>query len=417
MPSRRNAVYLILILCLVSALLTGRAFFFTLAYVFGGLIALSMFWAWLSVQWISVSRRTRSSRAQVGHTLEESFAVTNRSLLPRLWLEVRDHSTLANHRASHVVPWMAGRQTYRWSVETPCTARGEFQLGPMTFLSGDPFGLFSTPRHVEAVSRIVVYPATVPVHRFDLPTGVLSGGDAQRQRTHVITTNAAGVREYTSGDSFNRIHWKTSARRDSLMVKEFELDPLVDIWLFVDFDAAALIEDPLIRRINGTGPVITNTPTLPPSTEEYAVVAAASLAQYFLTSERAVGFAAYAPKRVVHQPERGPRQLNRILETLAPARSLGSTTLANVLTLETPYLGRGTTLILITAAIDQAWIRAAQMLGSKGIRPLVVLIDSASFGGGISVDPARSLLRNARIPHLVIRRDDDIGTVLNAGAH
>jgi hypothetical protein len=57
------------------------------------------------------------------------------------------------------------------------------------------------------------------------------------------------------------------------------------------------------------------------------------------------------------------------------------------------------------------------MLGSKGIRPLVVLIDSASFGGGISVDPARSLLRNARIPHLVIRRDDDIGTVLNAGAH
>lgn len=417
MPSRRNAVYLILILCLVSALLTGRAFFFTLAYVFGGLIALSMFWAWLSVQWISVSRRTRSSRAQVGHTLEESFAVINRSLLPRLWLEVRDHSTLANHRASHVVPWMAGRQTYRWSVETPCTARGEFQLGPMTFLSGDPFGLFSTPRHVEAVSRIVVYPATVPVHRFDLPTGVLSGGDAQRQRTHVITTNAAGVREYTSGDSFNRIHWKTSARRDSLMVKEFELDPLVDIWLFVDFDAAALIEDPLIRRINGTGPVITNTPTLPPSTEEYAVVAAASLAQYFLTSERAVGFAAYAPKRVVHQPERGPRQLNRILETLAPARSLGSTTLANMLTLETPYLGRGTTLILITAAIDQAWIRAAQMLGSKGIRPLVVLIDSASFGGGISVDPARSLLRNARIPHLVIRRDDDIGTVLNAGAH
>jgi uncharacterized protein (DUF58 family) len=417
MPSRRNAIYLILILCLVSGLLTGRAFFFTLAYVFGGLIALSMFWAWLSVQWVSVSRRTRSSRAQVGHTLEESFAVTNRSILPRLWLEVRDHSTLANHRASHVVPWMAGRQTYRWAVETPCTARGEFQLGPMTFLSGDPFGLFSTPRHVEAVSRIVVYPATVPVHRFDLPTGVLSGGDAQRQRTHIITTNAAGVREYVSGDSFNRIHWKTSARRDALMVKEFELDPLVDIWLFVDFDVAALVEDPSVRRINGTGPVITNSPILPPSTEEYVVVAAASLAQYFLTSERAVGFVAYAPKRVIHQPERGPRQLNRILETLAPARSLGTTTLANMLTLETPYLGRGTTLILVTSSPDHAWIRSAQMLGSKGIRPLVVLVDNASFGGGIPVDPARSLLRNARIPHLVIRRDDDIGTVLNAGAH
>jgi uncharacterized protein (DUF58 family) len=416
MSSRRNAVYLILISCLLAGLFTGRAFFFTMAYVFGGLIGLSMFWAWLSVQWLSVSRRTRSNRAQVGHTLEETFSVTNRSWLPRLWLEVRDHSTLENHRASHVVPWMAGRETYRWSVATPCAARGEFQLGPMTFLSGDPFGLFTTPRHVDATSRVVIYPATVPVHRFDLPMGVLSGGDAQRQRTHVITTNAAGVREYVGGDSFNRIHWKSSARRDELMVKEFELDPLVDIWIFVDFDAGALVEDPSVRRIRNVGPVITTTPTIPPSTEEYAVVAAASLTQYFLTSERAVGFVAYTPTRVVHQPERGPRQLNRVLETLAPARSLGTTTLANMLTLETPYLGRGTTLILVTASPDPSWIRAAQMLGSKGIRPLVVLVDAASFGGAQHVDPARTLLRNARIPHLVIRRDDDIGTILNVGA-
>ncbi len=416
MANRRNAVYLVLILCLLSGLLTGRAFFFTLAYVFGGLIGVSMFWAWLSVQWISVSRRTRSSRAQVGHSLEEHFAVTNRSWLPRLWLEVRDHSTLANHRASHVVPWMAGRQTYRWSVETPCTARGEFQLGPMTFISGDPFGLFSTPRKVDATSRIVVYPATVPLHRFDLPTGVLSGGDAQRQRTHVITTNAAGIRDYVTGDSFNRIHWKTSARRDALMVKEFELDPLVDIWLFVDFDSAALVEDPSVRRINMTGPVITNTPTLSPSTEEYAVVAAASLAKYLLTGERAVGFAAYAPQRIIHQPERGPRQLNRILESLAPARSLSDTTLANLLTLETPYLSRGTTLIIVTASVDPQWIRAAQMLGSKGIRPLVILVNSASFGGTQPIEPARALLRNTRTPHLVIGRDDDIGAILNAGA-
>lgn len=417
MANRRNAVYLVLITCLISGLLTGRAFFFTLAYIFGGLIGVSLFWAWLSVQWVAVSRRTRGTRAQVGHVLEESFTVTNTSWLPRLWLEVQDHSTLANHRASHVVPWMAGRQSYRWSVETPCSARGEFQLGPMTFISGDPFGLFSMPRRVNATSRIVVYPATVPVHHFDLPTGVLSGGDAQRQRTHVVTTNAAGIREYASGDSFNRIHWKSSARRDALMVKEFELDPLVDIWLFVDFDAAALVEDASVRRINDVGPVIAASPFVPPSSEEYAVVAAASLAQYFLTNERAVGYAAYAPHRIVHQPERGPRQLNRILEALAPARSTSTTTLTHMLTLETPYLGRGTTLIIVTASADLQWIKAAQILGSKGIRPLAVLVDGASFGASrTKIEPARALLRNTRIPHLVLRRDDDIAAVLNAGA-
>jgi uncharacterized protein (DUF58 family) len=49
-----------------------------------------------------------------------------------------------------------------------------------------------------------------------------------------VTTNVAGVREYAPGDSFNRIHWPSTARAGRLIVKEFELDPTADIWLFLD---------------------------------------------------------------------------------------------------------------------------------------------------------------------------------------
>lgn len=415
MPNRRNAIYALLIASLLIGLFTGRAFMFNLAYLFGGLLLVAWAWAWLSVQWLGVSRKTRSARAQVGHNLEESFTVVNRALLPRLWLEVQDHSTLSGHRAGHVVPAMAGRSSYSWKAQTPCVVRGEFQLGPMTFVSGDPFGLYTSERKVNATSRVIVYPQTIGVAHFGLPMGVLSGGDAQRQRTHNVTTNAAGVREYASGDSFNRIHWKTSARRDELVVKEFELDPLVDIWLFVDFSTAALVE-PNVQRTNGTGAVIPTSSSVPPSTEEYGVVAAASLAKHFLTGERALGFAAYTPARVVHQPERGGRQLNRILETLATARSFTSYTLAQMLTLETHYLSRGTTLIIVTSSLDAAWVSAAQMLNSKGIRPLAVLVDPESFGGIESAEPLRSRLRNGRVPHVVVRSGDDIGKALAAGA-
>jgi uncharacterized protein (DUF58 family) len=417
MPNRRNAIYALIISSLIIALLTGRALLFTLVYILVALLAVSAVWAWISVQWIGVRRKTRSTRAQVGHTLEENFRVSNTAWLPRLWLEVRDHSTLAGHNAGYVVPAMAGRSSYEWKAQTPCLARGEFQLGPMEFISGDPFGLFTSTRRINATSRVVVYPQTVRLSRFELPMGILSGGDAQRQRTHVITTNAAGVRDYVNGDSFNRIHWKTSARRDSLMVKEFELDPLVDIWLFVDFNAAALVEAPNVERVNGTGPVIPRNADVPESTEEYAVVAAASLAQHFLTGERAVGFAAYTPSRIVHQPERGGRQLNRVLESLATARSFTSYTLAQMLTLETHHLSRGTTLIIVTASLDASWVNAAQMLNSKGIRPLAVLVDPTSFGAyGSSIDDLRSRLRNARVPHVVLRNGDDLSAVLGAGA-
>ncbi len=411
MPNRRNAVYALLILSLITGLLTGRAFFFNLAYLFGGLLLISFIWAWTSVRWISVSRRTRARRAQVGRVLNEVFAIHNRAFLPKLWLEVRDHSDLPGHRASHVVPALGVRSRYRWYVETPCLVRGEFRLGPLTLLSGDPFGLYLASRQLSATSRVIVYPATVPVNRFELPMGVLSGGEAQRRRTHFITTNAAGVRDYVPGDSFNRIHWRTTARRDQLTVKEFELDPLVDIWLFVDFSAASLVEMPSVVRSPTSGNVIPNDQGIPHSTEEYAVVIAASLAQYFLEMERALGFAAYVPHREVYQPERGARQLSRILQTLAVARSFSRLNLHQMLTLETPYFSRGTTLVVVTASVNHTWIAEAQTLVRRGIRPMCVLIDPASFGGPASAE-LQAMLRLSHIPTVVIQRGDDLTAAL-----
>ena len=412
MQNRRNAIYGLLILVLLTGLFTGRAFFFNIAYLLGGLLFISLIWSWTAVRWIAISRRTRARRAQVGRSLDEVFVVSNRAFVPKLWLEIRDESNLPGHRASHVVPALGARASYRWYVETPCLVRGEFRLGPMTILSGDPFGLFLSARKLGATSKVIVYPATVPVNKFELPMGILSGGDAERRRAQYITTNAAGVREYVTGDSFNRIHWASSARKERLMVKEFEIDPQADVWLFVDFSAQSLVEEPSVRRINGSGAVIPSSAGIPPSTEEYGVVIAASLAQHFIEQERALGFVAYVPHREVYQPERGNRQLLRILPTLAVARSTSNYSLAQALTLETPYLTRGTTLVIITASLDPAWITEAQILSRRGIRPMCVLIDPFSFGGMTPPDDTRAMLRLGKIPSMLIRKGDDLSAAL-----
>lgn len=412
MTARRNVVYLLISASLITGLITGRAFFFNIAYLFGGLLVIAYIWSWGSVRWLGISRKTRARRAQVGRNLDEVFTVKNRAVLPKLWLEVRDFSDLPAHRASHVVPAIGPRGSYRWYVQTPCLSRGEFRLGPMVISSGDPFGLFLTPRKVSATSTIIVYPALVPVRKFELPMGALSGGEAQRQRTHFVTTNAVGVREYVPGDSFNRIHWRSTARRERLMVKEFELDPLVDIYLLVDFSASALYETAAVKRIRGDGPVIPNDRHLPASTEEYAVVAAASLANHFIELNRALGFVAYTPAREVHAAERGERQLTRILTTLATARSKSPYTLAQMLTLETPNLARGATLVIVTASTDSAWIAEAQVLAQRGIRPMCVFINPQSFGASVVTDEFRGMLQLAKIPTITINQFDDLSASL-----
>lgn len=412
MSQRRSAVYLLLIACLVAGLFTGRAFFFNIAYVLFAVLLIALVWSWLAVRWLGISRRTYARNAQVGRTLEERFEVVNRGLLPKLWIEIDDGSTLPGHRADQVVPLLLPMRGYRWDVKTTCIVRGEFRLGPITIISGDPFGLFLSPRKLAATSRVIVYPQIVPIPQFALPYGVLSGGGVDRRRAQFTTTNAAGVRDYVTGDSYNRIHWATSARRDRLMVKEFEIDPKVDVWVFIDFSAASLVEESGIQRIDGNGFIIPRTTGIPPSSEEYAAVIGASLVRFFVDSERSLGFAAYVPHREVYQPERGIRQLLRVLETLALARSHSQYTLAQMLILETPYFTRGTTLVIVTASLDPAWISEAQMLMRKGIRPVCILIDPASFGG-VSVTATRNLLLIARIPTIVIRKGDDLTAALS----
>jgi uncharacterized protein (DUF58 family) len=298
-------------------------------------------------------------------------------------------------------------------VTTRCLVRGEFSLGPLVISCEDPFRLFRLTRYVPATSKIIVYPRVLQVNKIEHPMGVLSGGEAQRRRTHYVTTNAAGVRDYVPGDSFNRIHWRSSARRDKLIVKEFELDPLVDIWLFPDYSADSLVEDPNhVRRINNTGPIIAHTTDIPPSTEEYVTVIAASLARYFVRQERIMGFSAYIPSREVYQPERSKRQMTRILEALAVARSTSPYTLSQMLTLESPYFSRGATVIIITASLDMEWVKRAQMLSRRGIRPMCVFVDPQSFVPNQQSDNIVSALRSAKIPVIRVQNGNDIVAIL-----
>lgn len=412
MHNRRNALYILMIISLLTGLFTGRALFFNLAYLLGGIMLISLFWAWLSVRGIALGRSTRTRRSQVGRIFSESFRVRNTHLLPKLWLEIRDHSNLPGHRASHVVPTLFSRGTYSWDAKTTCVARGEYQLGPLTIISGDPFGFFLTPRRINITERVIVYPMTVNINDFILPMGFLSGGDAQRRFTHQVTTNAASIREYVSGDSMNRIHWKSTARTGNLMVKEFELDPLVDIWLFNDFSSDSLCEDPSVQRVGQIGNIIPGTQEIPPSTEEYGVIVAGSLAKHFIESERAVGYAAYTPYRQVFQPDRGNRQLTRILQTLAVARSTSNHSLKEMLSLETPHFTRGTTLIVITSSLDIEWVAEAQILMRRGIRPMCIFIDPSSFNPYNMSDEIRGMLQLAKIPTITVNKNDDLGAAL-----
>ncbi len=416
MTDRARGLVLVFGACGIAGLISGRTVFFNLAYVCLGLLLISFLWSRTALRGVSVTRRPGGSRSQVGRAFEEAITLVNRSRIPKLWVELRDESELPDHRASVVMVGIGGGRERSQLVRTYCTLRGRFRLGPARLYAGDPFGLFPVSRPIPQVHQLVVLPLVSPLPSFPLPSGRLPGGVAVTEPTHQITPNAAGVRDYLPGDGFNRIHWMSTARRRRLIVKEFELDPLGDVWLVLDTSASARWELPKQERPTRESPLLPRRISLPPSTIEYGVSCAASLIHHFLRQDRSVGLLAYDRMRHSIQPDRGAPQLIRALETLAVLDGAGETAVEDVLRIEDTHLTRGAMILVVTASTSSRLVPALRGLRMRSLTPVLVLMASASFGAPEDNASHMQEAGRAGIPARLIRCGDSLEAALSRPA-
>ena len=398
---------------------TGRDLFFRLAYLILGVEVFSFLWAAYTVSTFELERKLITPRTQVGRMAEERFLVHNTGHLAKIWIEIADDSELKSHNVSRVLNALRAGLRWSWTVRTVSRRRGRFRLGPITISSGDPFGMFVFHRRMPGtVAAITIYPAAFDLTTFATPMGQLSGGEAIRRRTHHTTTNVAGTREYAPGDSFNRIHWPSSARMERLIVKEFELDPAADIWIFLDMERGVQAGQwrenswdlgDLSELWIGERKAI----RLPPTTEEYIVAIAASVAKYFLRAQRAVGFISYGHQHEIIQPDRGERQLNRLLEVLAVLRAEGSINFGHVLAIESARLGRNNTLVSITPSLETGWVKSLRETKRRGLRSIAAIADVNTFGGHGDIAGVTAELLGSGIPTYVVREGDDLQAALS----
>jgi len=307
---------------------------------------------------------------------------------------------------------------YSWTVRSVCRLRGRFRLGPITASSGDPFGLFIFNRKLpNTENTLVVYPMTVDLPVFAPSVGDLRGGDSRFQRTHHVTTNVSGTREYAPGDTYNRIHWRSTARYDRLIVKEFELDPTADVWILLDMErgihAGAWWEQAWYERDLDDLWMQDKVTKLAPNTEEYAVTCAATIAKYFLDKQRAVGLSASNHEHAYAHPDRGERQLGRLLEMLAVIESNGSESFAQLIARETATMNRSITLVLVTASPELELIHYAMDLRRRGFHLIAVVMDASTFGMGVDFGPVVGELAAGGITTYVVHQGDDLLTVLS----
>lgn len=336
-------------------------------WALAGTIAISYAWVRLMARGVIVKRQRRHGWAQVGDVLEERFVMHNHSFTPIPWAEVRDYSNLPGYSAGRAVSLSARRFT-RWEKRVLCTQRGVFTLGPLEVVMGDPFGLFEVSLRHNVSETFVVFPSIATLPPLIDPRGLSRGSGTANLISMDQTTSATSVRLYAPGDPLRRIHWRTTAKhhtsdQEDLYVREFDIEPSGDVWIIMDLDATAHAGEGLV------------------STEEYAVILAASLTERLLGAQHGVGMVAYAEEPIVLWPQKGRHQLYEMLRMLAGMHAVGDVPFGQVLRLTESVVARGMTAVLITPSTEADWLSAVPHLLLRGVHPSALLLDANSFGG------------------------------------
>ena len=238
---KQGLVYLLIMAVLFVGSLLGRTNMLMLVFammtgpfVLNGWITFSM------LKRMSIARRT-PPRAMAGEPVSVEVELTNGKRVLSAWLmTVTDRIQNRRERlgANVVFARVPPRSRRSAPYQLRLMQRGKYTFGPIQVTTRFPLGLVERGLVFAQYDDIIIHPrlgklssawkrehllATELVHR-------------RRLRRGVFDDEFQSIREYRWGDNPRAIHWRTSARRNEVMVREFhqsrdqDLVVLLDLW-------------------------------------------------------------------------------------------------------------------------------------------------------------------------------------------
>ena len=164
---------------------------------------------------IAVSRR----RVTVGDDVHVTVDIDNPGRTPTT--TARGDLPLGEAHERFGIPMLAPGQSKQTDIEFTTVSRAVLTVGPLNIRKGDPFGLVRHEKELADRITVFIHPRTV---RLDtLNAGVPR--DLEGQPSGQIVDDDLdfyGLREYEPGDDVRNVHWLSSAKTGTLMIRQYE---------------------------------------------------------------------------------------------------------------------------------------------------------------------------------------------------
>lgn len=231
-------------LLLVGAYLLGNEQLLFAACLLGALVGLSFLLVRFRSPSLTAARRFDLDVVSVGSPVAVSIEVSNDTSGRSAGAEWRDRlpwapgsTEPARLRSLPSARFSAAGVTRLEYVLHP-PRRGIVEIGPASLERVDPFGLARNDAVLGEARQLIVAPRVTDLSGSGFS---LSGGDGSVRASR---RNAAGnnddlmTREYRRGDALRRVHWRATARRGDLMVRQEEESSFPTARLVVDTRAS-----------------------------------------------------------------------------------------------------------------------------------------------------------------------------------
>jgi uncharacterized protein (DUF58 family) len=282
--------------------------------------------------------------------------------------------------------------TLRGRVELERVPRGRYALEEARAVLEDPFGFERTSLELPAQNALLVLPRIV-----DIETPFSESGPRAHDGRRLLLRRPSGfdvhsVREYEEGESLRKVHWRSTARRGQLMVKELQDEPRDEVAIVLDAAAG-------------------------PSREAFdaQVRAAGSLLKAQVWRDRRSVLVITSIRQETLRVQTYAGDWRAAIEALAAADATGRISLAGVLADDSGPVSRAYELALITSRLEPMLVDRLIQRALAQRRVSVVYVDAPTFGGARpSREPGLLKLQATGVPVAVVRHGDDLASVLSA---
>ncbi|WP_027955708.1 DUF58 domain-containing protein [Halobacillus kuroshimensis] len=244
-----------------------------------------------------------------------------------------------------VFPWFSRRISYRYELQK--VPRGAHAFKAIRVKTGDFFGFVKKEQVYKHTNELLVFPYVRPVKMKDRVYSFEQGTSPSFKLNEKNTNIVTGVREYMPGDRFAWVDWKTTAKKNEMMTKEFEQEKSVEMLMILNTGAHSDMD---ILSFEG------------------AVEFSASLVKEFHQQSSPLSFMTLGEDRRYFPYHQDPARQQQIQGHLARVRPVGQQPFASQLERERPSVPSGVLLMVVSHELDRDVQAALSKLAKKSKR-------------------------------------------------